>query len=53
MKSTQFNFRITLELRKRIHGEAKKLRITDAQFVRRQLIRYFDEMDFRKGLRRH
>jgi predicted HicB family RNase H-like nuclease len=49
MKSTQFNFRVSPDLRKRIAREAKKLRVSDAQFVRRVLTNHLDALDYRRS----
>jgi hypothetical protein len=51
MRTTQFNFRIRHDLLKRIKRESKRLKISNTQFVRRQISRYFDEQDLKNMLK--
>jgi len=45
----QFNMRMPADLRKQMQREAKKLRISDATFVRRLIVLYFEEQEIQRA----
>lgn len=49
-QSEQFNMRFSPELLKRLKVEAKKAKLTQTQFIRRLLIRYFDDVDIKQSI---
>ena len=48
--SEQFNMRISPKLLRQLKAEAKKAKLTQAQLVRRLVIRFLDDADLKRNM---
>jgi hypothetical protein len=49
-QTEQVNMRLSPQLVKRWKQEAKKLKVSQTEFVRKLLVRYFQEQDLKRSL---